>query len=224
MTPMGRLIALLVLLVSAIAAVAAVDNARIGADTPVAVLPAPDLVLLLPVSPTPERIVADLSEELRSRAAGAADEHLRSALERMAADPALLRQVATRPADMFVAGEAVATATALYDVELDPAQVTVVVMTVELIPGYGSTAISRDHEDGHALINREIAYRCARPGLEALVASGHQGERLINGLIAFLDQASGRVHDGYHRLVGGGAYGQHVTRAREALTDAPGCG
>jgi hypothetical protein len=213
---------LLAFTVAALLVLTRVDP-TIAADTPVAVLPAADVVLLLPVSPSVDRITADLSQQLNEQAAMATDDRLRVALERAAADPDLLTRVATTPVEMFEGGEAAATATAVFDVELDPAEVTIVVATVELVPGYGNTAASRDHEDGHALINRTVAIRCAGSALAASVSSGRQGKALIDGIIGYISSASYPVHDAYHDLAAGATYGQHLAHAQRALAQVTAC-
>jgi hypothetical protein len=224
MTIMGKGAALLMVVIAGLLLLLGSGTGTVAADTPVAVLPGGDIVLTLPVSPSVDRITSDLARELRQLAASATDTRLSEALARMAANPELLRQVATSPADMFDTGEAIATATAIYDSDLDPAVVTVVIANVELVPGYRSTAVSKDHEDGHALINRTMAIRCSSAGLATLVDAGHQGERLINGLVSYLSAASTPVHEEYHNLVGGAVYGQHMARAQEALAEATACG
>ena len=220
---MRRTILFLVALLTAAFAVTAARNGAIAADTPVQVLAADNVILRLPVSPSVDRIVGDLEVELTRLATAATDPRLATALERMATDRALLRHVATSPVERFDAGIAAATATAVYDVVLDPDTVTVVVATVELVPGYGSTAGSREHEDGHALINKTVALRCAAAGLANLVGSGQQGNTLINGLINYLSDASDPVHSTYHTYVKRARYGEHIRYAERALDEVDSC-
>jgi hypothetical protein len=124
---------------------------------------------------------------------------------------------------MFDSGRAAATATPVYDVTLEPEGVTVVVATVELVPGFGATAISRDHEDGHALINRRVAARCAKEAMVAAVGEGRQGEALVNEIVARLSASSDTVHHLYHQYVEYAVLGAHLQQAERALADAPGC-
>jgi hypothetical protein len=214
--------ALIVAIAAAVFSFAKLD-ATIAADTPVSVLSASDVVLTLPVSPSVDRITSGLQQELERLAAGATDTRLRVSLERMAADPELLVAVATAPVEMFDSGEAAATATAVYDVQLDPDLVTVVVATVELVPAYGATAVSRDHEDGHALINRAVAIRCAKSALATSVNSGHQGNALIANIIWSLSSASDPIHDRYHKLSARAALGNHRLYAQQALDEMADC-
>ena len=200
-----------------------VSGGRVTIDTPVTVVAAGDPVLLLPISPGVDRIVGDLRVELERLAGAANDPRIADALTQIAADDALLRDIATSPVEMFDSGTAAATATPVYDITLEPDGVTVVVATVELIPGYGATAISRDHEDGHALINRRVAARCAREAMVDAVAAGRQGEALINGIIARLSTASETVHHRYHQYAANAGLGAHVREAERALADVPGC-
>jgi hypothetical protein len=201
----------------------AVSGGRITAATPVAVVAAGDPVLLLPVSPGVDRIVDDLKVELGRLASSASDPRIADALTQIAANDELLQDIAASPVEMFDSGRAAATATPVYDVTLEPDEVTVVVATVELIPGYGATAISRDHEDGHALINRRVAARCAKEAMVGALAEGRQGEDLIDGIIARLSGASDAVHHRYHQYTADAGLGTHLREAERALADVPGC-
>ena len=203
--------------------VASINAKRITADTQITVIAAGDPVLLLPVSPDIDRIVGDLRTEIERLAATASDPRIAAAFSALAADDELLRNVASAPAEMFDSGRAAATATPVYDITLEPNEVTVVVTTVELIPGYGATAISRDHEDGHALINRRVAARCAKEALADAVAVGRQGEALIDHIIARLSSAGQIVHHRYHQYVANAGLGMHLREAERALADVPGC-
>ncbi len=195
----------------------------VNADTPVVVLAADDVILHLPRSPSVDRIVSDLHAELRATAAIVRDNRIASALERMDQHDDMLRQVASAPVDMFDNGEAAATATAVYDIQLDSDAVTIVLVTVELVPGFGSTAGSREHEDGHALINHSVARRCATDALRFSVESGYRGDSLVNSMINYLSASGDPVHARYHELVEHARYGQHIRLARQAVTDTPGC-
>jgi hypothetical protein len=175
------------------------------------------------VSPSIERIVADLHIELKAVAEAATDDRIAAALLRIDGDEELLNEIATRPVDMFDSGEAAATATAVYDIQLEQKRVTVTVATVELIPAYGSTARSREHEDGHALINERIARRCAATALRNGVESGMQGDRLVDRMVAELSASGDPVHNAYHRLVRSARYGQHLRFAEQALREVAGC-
>lgn len=219
---MARAIAAIIAFVVVVLVLARLEP-TIAADTPISVIAATDVVLTLPVAPSIDRITSDLRQQLEVMASMQTDPRLRTALERFARDPELLVQVATTPVEMFDNGEAAATATAVYDVHLDPAGVTVVVATVELVPGYGATAVSRDHEDGHALINRRVAARCARPALESAVGASHRGETLINSIISQLSASSYPVHAAYHRLATGATVGQHLRLAELALQEVTDC-
>lgn len=201
----------------------AMGGDRITVDTPVTVVAAGDPVLLLPISPGVDRVMADLRVELNRLAAETTDPRIADAFTQIAADDELLRQIANAPVEMFDSGRAAATATPVYDVTLEPEGVTVVVATVELVPGYGATAISRDHEDGHALINRRVAARCAREAMVAAVGEGRQDGALVNEIIDRLSAASEPVHQLYHQYVENAGLGTHLRQAERALVDAPGC-
>jgi hypothetical protein len=195
----------------------------VNADTPVVVLPASPVILHLPPSPSVNRVVSDLHLELRSVAAATADDRIGDAVARIEVDDDLLREVAVAPVEMFDSGAAAATATAVYDIQITPERVTVVVVTVELVPAYGSTASSREHEDGHALINRSLARRCAATALRHAVESGYRGESLVNSMVAYLVESSDPVHQTYHQYAEYAIYGQHMAHAERAIADVSGC-
>jgi hypothetical protein len=199
-------------------------SSAVSADTPVLVLAADDVILRLPVSPDVRRITTDLAVELNVAASNATDDRIAGAFRAWSEDDRLLQRVASTPVEMFDSGEAVATATAIYDIQVSEDIVVVIVSTVELVPGYGSTAISRDHEDGHALINRAIARRCASEVLEDSVNKGRRGGSLVNEMILLLTQANRPVHTSYHTYVRRAGYGQHIGFAERAVEDVVGCG
>lgn len=222
-TGMRRALLPVIGFIGALLVVTVVNAGRLGADTPVTALAADRVVLLLPVSPSVDRIVADLRQELRSASTTTTDPRITAALDRLAGDDELLRDIADHPADMFASSEAVATATPFFDVSLSKERVVVTAITIELVPGYGSTAGSRDHEDGHALINEKIVKRCAREAFEYGIEHGYQGRALAGAMMSLLYQATDPVHAKYHSYVHYAGYGQHIAYAEKALDDVPGC-
>ena len=221
--PMRQLMFGFIAVLAALVTLAVLGGSRIAMDTPVVVLDADDVALHLPVSPSVERIVGDLHVELRRVADSSRDVRIAAALDRIEADRDLLVAVATTPAEMFDNGAAAATATAVYDIQLDPERVVVTVVTIELVPAYGSTAASREHEDGHALINEKVAQRCAAEALRQGVGRGLQGQLLINFMVGRISTSGDPVHAVYHRYVQNAGYGQHIRYAEQALLDVPGC-
>lgn len=220
---MRRVLPLAILLIFVVWLVGALGSG-VAADTPVLVLAAEDPILRLPVSPDVDRIVSDLQIEFEKLAAVERDPRIAFALREISGDPDLLQRVATAPAEMFDNGKAAATATPVFSITLEPEVVTVVVTTVELVPAYGATAISREHEDGHALINRSVARRCAADALAAGVAAGYRGNSLINSMMAFMSDSADPVHAQYHSSVAGAAYGRHIRLADQAIDDVNPCG
>ncbi|MCP3996805.1 MAG: hypothetical protein GY722_17350 [bacterium] len=220
---MTRLLVGIIGLAAALFTISVMSASRVDADTSVTVLSADEVILRLPVSPSTDLIAAELHDELGIVAEASNDPRIASALNRIDNDKDLVRQVAATPSEMFDSGEAAATATALYDIQLESAEVIVTVITVEIVPGYGSTAGSREHEDGHALINKKIARRCAVDALHSGVADGLQGEALINRMVAEISASGNPVHDKYHSYVRNARYGQHIRYAEQALQDVAGC-
>ncbi len=221
---MRRIVAATIVLMAALGLIFVWKATVIAADTPVVVLGTDPIILLLPQSPSVERVTSDLIGELDAVAAGDPDIRVSDALKRIAADVELLRAVAIAPVDMFDNREAAAMATPVYDIMLDPKRVVVTVMTIELVPGFGSTAASREHENGHALINLAVARRCAAKALADSVNEGRHGNALIDGIITLLGDSSAPVHALYHEYADHAQYGQHVRFARQALDEITGCG
>ncbi|MEA2000929.1 MAG: hypothetical protein U9N84_03455 [Actinomycetota bacterium] len=213
-----------IVLIAALVLLSAWNASVIVADTPVVVLGTDRIVLLLPQSPSVERVTSDLIGELDVLAGRESDIRVSDALQRIATDIDLLHAVAQAPVDMFDNRKAAATATPVYDVMLDPERVVVVVATVELVPGFGSTAASREHEDGHAMINLDVAERCAADALATSIDNGRQGSALIDGVITYLVDSGVPVHARYHQYVEHAQYGQHVRFAQQALDEIAGCG
>jgi hypothetical protein len=209
--------------VAALLVLTMVNSWQLSADTPVTALAADEVVLLLPVSPSVDRIVGDLHQELAAVSAATTDPRIAAALDRLADDDVLLRDLAQHPVDMFASSEAAATATPYFDVSLSKERVVVTAITIELVPGYGSTAATRDHEDGHALINEKIVKRCAREAFEYGIEHGYQGQALAGTMMSLLFQATDPVHAKYHSYVHHAGYGQHIAYAQQALDDVPGC-
>lgn len=199
-------------------------HAGVTAETPVVVLVADPLVVSLPQAPSRSRVVTELESAIDTAAATEANSRIRDALLRTSEEEAMLLSIATSPVEMFGSGDAVATATPIYDISLAPDQVTIVVATIELIPGYGATAVSHDHEDGHALINAAVARRCAADVVAASLAAGYRGVRLTEAISNGLADAGSSVHEEYHQLVRYATYGEHIRYAEQALETVAGCG
>ncbi len=220
---MCRIVAATIVLMAALGLIFVWKGTAIAADTPVVVLGTEPIILRLPQSSSVERVTSDLVGELDAVASRESDIRVTDALQRIAADVELLRAVATAPVDMFDNRKAAATATPLYDIMLDPEMVVVTVATIELVPGFGSTATSREHADGHALINLAVARRCAADALAASVNDRRQGAALIDGIITHLVDSSAPVHALYHQYADHAQYGQHVRFARQAIDEVTGC-
>ena len=117
---MRRLIYLLLAFAVGVIGFAFLSGARVTAATPVSVLSADRVVLLLPVSPSVERVVTDLRTELIGLSETTRDPRIARALQRAGADDELLHRVAASPVEKFDSGQAVATATPLLDIDLSP--------------------------------------------------------------------------------------------------------
>lgn len=183
---------------------------------PVVVYAADPVRVVLPISANEDLIVNGLRDSLEERAKATANPIVRQQLLRLREGEERLDRIATRSVQRFDSGQAAALAFSLYSAEVSREDVTIVSVTAELIPNYRGLAKSRDHEDGHALINSELARRCG-PGItQRLIARGLGGAWLENAIITELHDVGDVAHDVYHLLVENATLGAHQRHARTA--------
>lgn len=183
---------------------------------PVVVYAADPVRVVLPISASENLIVGGLQDSLEERAKATANPIVREQLLRLRESKDRLDRIASRSVQRFDSGQAAALAFSLYSAEVTSEDVTIVSVTAELIPNYRGLAKSRDHEDGHALINSELARRCG-PGIaHRLIARGLGGAWLENAIIVELHEVGDAAHDVYHLLVQNATLGAHQRHARAA--------
>jgi hypothetical protein len=190
----------------------------IDPDAPVVVHTAEPLRVRIGVAASRETIRRALLDEIGVHVRSSTDETVRSYLTELSGDPERIDWMATTGVERFAAGRTAALAYPLYDVAVGVDAVTVVSITAELIPGYPGVAQSRDHEDGHAYINGELAMRCAASSVRRHAGGGAAGASLELLVLTDLQRLGEVAHEIYHSYVEGARLGQHMRHAEIAAS------
>lgn len=204
----------------AVATVGRVAGPTVSEDTPVRVETADPVRVILPIDPDEDTITAELIGALRADAREATSRQVREHLTGLAAEPASLREIAGTVAGQFASGKIAAVAFALYGVNVENDQVAITAVTAEVIPQYAGIGISIDHENGHALINEEIAVACGPSIARRLGTAGWRGDALEDQIRLELWRVGDIAHDHYHSAVSGPPPTQHRPHAADAAEQA----
>jgi hypothetical protein len=218
-----RLIGVLVLVGLGAFVVTAVGRAAgptVSADTPVRVETANPVRIILPIDPDEDTITAELIGALKADAREATSRQVRDHLTGLAAEPASLREIAGTVAGQFASGKIAAVAFALYGVDVGDDQVAITAVTAEVVPQYAGIGISIDHENGHALINEEVALACGASIARRLGTAGWRGDVLEDQIRLELWRVGDIAHDHYHVAVSGTPPAQHRPYAANAAERA----
>jgi hypothetical protein len=218
-----RLIGVIVLVGLGVLAVNLLGRAAgpgVSVDTPVRVETADPVRVILPIDPSEDTIVVELIGALKQHARSAASPQIKRDLTAIASDPAPLREIARAVAQQFASGEVAAVAFAMYAVDVGEKRVAISAITAEIIPQYAGIGISIDHENGHALINDEVALACGAKITRRLGASGWRGGKLEEEVRRELWRVGDVAHDRYHLAVSGIPPAQHRPHARRAAEEA----
>ena len=197
-----------------------VITGRLGSDSapegPVRVVTGDPVRVILPVNASAAIIEQRTIVAVTEATASASTAEMRTELELMAADAATLDWIARTGNARLVSGDAAALAFSLFRVDASGDQLTIYSITVELIPGTGGIAVSRDHEDGHAEVNDQLALRCGPELARQQIAAGAAGALLEASIEQRLESAANEAHDLYHQHVQDASLGTHVKFARDA--------
>lgn len=189
-----------------------------SADATVRVLTADPIRVVLPIGAESGFIAARVREELNAAANRTVDPAVRTMLQELAGAEDVT-DLARVGAEKFASREAAALAYPIYFVLADTERITISVATTELIPQLPTIAVSRDHEDGHALINSQLAQRCGPPlsrhHIEAGSGGAHLEAAIANGLLGLGTEA----HELYHQYVQDAAVGAHRAQALRAVDE-----
>ena len=168
------------------------------------------------------RTAAALADAARS----ATDPRMQAGWQQLAGDTTSVEAMAVSAASRLSSDGAAALAYPMFAVDAGGERLTIIAMTVEIIPGRQGMAVSRDHEDGHAEVNDQIALRCGPIVAAASVARGLVGSALEHEIISTLNGHASRAHTVYHGMVEQARLGDHLGAAKRAAAEvaADGCG
>jgi hypothetical protein len=185
-------------------------------DGPLRVVTGEPVRVVLPVNASPADIAARTTAAIDTAAQSARTPEMRAELVRLAADRSAIRRIGSEGHASLASGEAAALAFPWFRVDASTDRLTIYTVTVELIPGLPGMAVNRDHEDGHAEVNDQLALRCGPRLAEEHIGAGRRGAALEAAIAGELRSLAEAAHDLYHSLVEGASLGTHLRRAREA--------
>jgi hypothetical protein len=208
------------LLVAAGAALRSGNAAVPPASAPVRVLTTEPLRLKLTPSPDASEISVALGDALRDRAETERDPTMRRYLEALGRDGDYLARLSEGARDRLET-DAGALAYQLLHVDVTSERVAIAAITAELLPSRRYIASSRAHEDGHALINDQIALRCGPPVAREAIEAGTSGRNLAETIMDGLYDIGDVAHGIYHREVNSTRQGfeRAAERAVELATE-----
>ncbi|MDH3731275.1 MAG: hypothetical protein OES13_09160 [Acidimicrobiia bacterium] len=95
--------------------------------------------------------------------------------------------------------------------------VTIIGITIEILPRGRRDGISRAHEDGHAAVNNAIIEECGASVVAFEVGAGKSGNSLVESINDHIAALEWRAHSYYHDEVSEGVFGSHDRAARRAV-------
>ncbi len=203
-------------LVVPVAAIALVPRGQTGPDGPLRVVTGNPVRVVVSANPSAATIEARTRDALTDAASSARDPAMRSEWLRLRDDARALEILATRAEASLSSGRAAALAFPMFAVDASGDRLTIVAMTIEILPGRSGMATSRDHEDGHAEVNDQLALRCG-PGIaRTLTERGMRGAVLEAAIAERLRELADVAHAQYHDTVASARLGSHVRLATEA--------
>lgn len=216
---MRRLLVLALISAAVVVLAGRFDAVRSPPDGPLRVVTGTPVRVVLPVDASVAVIERRVEDAVLTAAAAESGTEMRAELARLASDGATLRHIAEAGHAALSSGRAAALAFPWFRVDASGARLVVHAMTIELIPADAGIARSRDHEDGHAEVNDQLALRCAPGFAKTVVDEGLRGARLEQAITTSLISVATEAHDLYHGLVRGAPVGGHVSFARRAAAE-----
>lgn len=181
--------------------------------------------VVMGANPSAATIEQRTADALGVAARSASDPLMQAGWRDLSDDAATVEAIAISAASRLSAGRAAALAFPMFSVDAGGERLTIVAMTVEIIPGRPGMAVSREHEDGHAEVNDQLALRCGPLLAEASIANGLTGAVLEHAITAGLNGRADEAHTVYHGMVQQARLGEHLESARRAAAQvaAEGC-
>lgn len=193
-----------------------------GADVQVVVETTEPIRVWLSERPSADEAQAAMRSELLA-ATEAASDVMAVELRHLADDEQFLEDMAARAAQRL-STDAAALAFSTHSVAGDGDVVTIVSITIALLPEHRLQEIGVAHEDGHAFINSQIAEQCGTTVVRAEVATGATGNALTTGIIRHLELLETQGHAHYHAQVSDRITGSHDRAAQRAVETIVGDG
>ena len=209
-------LALVVVILGGVVAFERTTRFEPGTNASVRALTTAPVRVELDFSPDPAEVASTLVNSLTAAAAASAIPEIADELESLAEDADFVDDLATRTVERLRA-DAAALAFSTTSVTGSGSQVTIIGITVEMLPRGRRDVISRDHEDGHAAINNGIVQRCGSRIVGFEIESGATGNDLVTEINDHIGLLEDQAHAQYHVDVSDGVFGSHGRAADRAI-------
>ncbi|MEE8330756.1 MAG: hypothetical protein V3R84_03210 [Acidimicrobiia bacterium] len=187
-----------------------------GADATVRALTTEPVLVQLDFSPDADETTTALVRALGAAASTESQEEIADELAALAKDSKFIERVTTEAIQRLdTDAAALAFSTTRVDGEGDV--VTIIGITIEILPRGHRDGISRAHEDGHAAVNNGIIENCGASIVAFEVGGGTTGNRLVEAINDHIAALEERAHAYYHGDVREGVLGSHDRAARRAI-------
>lgn len=193
-----------------------------GADVQVQVETTEPVRVWLSADPTAAEAQAAMRKELLA-VASTSSPAMAAELTHLANDDEFLGSMAGRGVQRL-STDAAALAFSTHSAAGDGDVVTIVSITVALLPTHRLQEIGLAHEDGHAYINSQLAEQCGASIVRAEIETGATGNSLTTGIIRHLQLLETQGHAHYHAQVSDRIEGSHTDAAERAVAAIVGGG
>jgi len=209
-------LALVVVVISGVFVVERTTRFDPGANARVTALTTDPIRVELDFSPDLDEVAAALSGALAKASVAEGSPEIAKELEALAADGAFVSGLASSTVARLRT-DAAALAYSTTSVTGSGAEVTIIGITIEMLPKGRRDGISRNHEDGHAAINNGIVENCGHRIVAFEVEAGSTGNELVERINNHLALLEDLAHAHYHVEVSDGVFGSHGRAASRAL-------
>jgi hypothetical protein len=187
-----------------------------GTDARVRALTTDPVRVQLDFSPSNDEVTAATLRALEGAIASERRPEVAAELADIAADDDFIASLAAETVERLTTdAAALAFSTSTVDGKGDV--VTIVGVTIEMLPRGRGDGINRVHEDGHASINNRIIERCADEIVALEVASSKTGGALVTAINDHIALLEDQAHTQYHLAVSDGILGSHGRAALRAV-------
>jgi hypothetical protein len=187
-----------------------------GTDVEVEALTTDPVRVQLDFSPNLDEVSAATLLALERAVASERQPQVAAELAAIATDDDFIASIATETVERL-STDAAALAFSTSSVDGKGDVVTIVGITIEMLPRGRSDGLNRVHEDGHASINNKIIERCADEIVALEVASSKTGGALVTAINDHIALLEDQAHTQYHLAVSDGVLGSHDRAASRAV-------